>query len=47
MEIDRSAIEELGVTVVDVALVEDTTSGSKSNRLDPTKVAEVLISLAS
>ncbi|KAL3895924.1 MAG: hypothetical protein SGARI_007308 [Bacillariaceae sp.] len=47
VEIDKAAIVDLGVVVIDVPLVEDPESIVKSKRLDPTKVAEILISLAS
>lgn len=60
VEVDKTAIEELGVVVIDVPLVDTDaqevaagaegngfSAAKKSKRLDPTKVAEVLISLAS
>lgn len=46
--VDKAAIEKLGVTVVDVPLVESSDSdSSRSKILNPEKVSEVLISLSS
>ncbi|KAG7356404.1 cofD-related protein, GAK system [Nitzschia inconspicua] len=53
VEIDKDVITNLGVVILDVPLVEleqgesCKVTGSKSPRLDPRKVSEVLISLAS
>jgi CofD-related protein of GAK system len=49
VEIDKAAIENLGVVVIDVPLVDASDlerCDGKSTRLNPIKVAEVLISLA-
>jgi CofD-related protein of GAK system len=50
VEVDKMAIEELGVVVIDVPLVENIVDGEnadKSSKLEPLKVVEVLLSLAS
>jgi CofD-related protein of GAK system len=47
--IDKDEIEELGIVVIDIPLVEDSQLGrpGKSKKLDPTKVAEILVTLGS
>lgn len=50
VEIDKAAIKRLGIVVLDVPLVADDqaiSTESKSSKLDPTKVSQVLLTLGS
>jgi len=48
VEIDKSTIEHnMGISVLDVPLVQPHHNGELAKRLDPTKVAEVLLTLGS